>query len=52
MSYDHIELNFYLNGKPIGGPVMGIKGTVYPVLYGNYFQTKKYSNVLTSLKKK
>ncbi|XP_060813670.1 SPRY domain-containing protein 7 [Bombus pascuorum] len=33
VSYDHIELNFYLNGKPIGAPVMGIKGTVYPVLY-------------------
>ncbi|PBC27896.1 SPRY domain-containing protein 7 [Apis cerana] len=33
ISYDHIELNFYLNGKPIGTPVMGIKGTVYPVLY-------------------
>ncbi|OAD58046.1 SPRY domain-containing protein 7 [Eufriesea mexicana] len=33
VSYDHIELNFYLNGEPIGTPIMGIKGTVYPVLY-------------------
>ncbi|KOC69876.1 SPRY domain-containing protein 7 [Habropoda laboriosa] len=33
VSYDHIELNFYLNGKSMDSPVMGIKGTVYPVLY-------------------
>lgn len=33
ISYDHIELNFYLNGKSMDAPVMGIKGTVYPVLY-------------------
>ncbi|CAK9807239.1 SPRY domain-containing protein 7 [Anthophora quadrimaculata] len=33
ISYDHIELNFYLNGKSMDSPVMGIKGTVYPVLY-------------------
>lgn len=34
ISYDHIELNFYLNGKSLEAPVMGIKGTTYPVLYG------------------
>ncbi|XP_003699588.1 SPRY domain-containing protein 7 [Megachile rotundata] len=33
ISYDHIELNFYLNGKSMDAPVMGIKGTVFPVLY-------------------
>lgn len=33
VSYDHIELNFYLNGKSLEAPVMGIKGTVYPILY-------------------
>ncbi|XP_012256098.2 SPRY domain-containing protein 7 isoform X1 [Athalia rosae] len=33
ISYDHIELNFYLNGKLLEAPVMGIKGTIYPVLY-------------------
>lgn len=35
VSYDHIELNFYLNGKSLEAPVTGIKGTTYPVLYGN-----------------
>ena len=33
-SYDHIELNFFLNGQSLHCPVTGIKGTVYPVLYG------------------
>ncbi|XP_033210873.1 SPRY domain-containing protein 7 [Belonocnema kinseyi] len=33
ISFDHIELNFYLNGKPLDAPIMGLKGTVYPVLY-------------------
>jgi len=33
VSYDHIELNFFLNGKSLDAPVMGIKGTTYPVLY-------------------
>lgn len=34
ISYDHIELNFYLNGKNLEVPVLNIKGTVYPSLYG------------------
>ena len=33
-TYDHVELNFYLNGVNLNCPVLGIKGTVYPVLYG------------------
>ena len=33
-SYDHVELNFFLNGQSLHCPVTGIKGTVYPVLYG------------------
>ncbi|XP_074657677.1 SPRY domain-containing protein 7-like [Tubulanus polymorphus] len=33
LTYDHIELNFYLNGKALHCPVTGIKGTFYPVLY-------------------
>lgn len=33
VSYDHIELNFYINGKSTETPIIGIKGTVYPVLY-------------------
>ena len=37
LAYDHVELNFYLNGKPLSCPMMGIKGTVYPVFYGKDF---------------
>ncbi|KAH0568180.1 SPRY domain-containing protein 7 [Cotesia glomerata] len=33
VSFDHIELNFYINGKNINAPVMGIKSTIYPALY-------------------
>lgn len=33
VAYDHIELNFYLNGKTLDAPIMGVKGTIYPVLY-------------------
>lgn len=38
VAYDHIELNFYLNGKKLDIPVMNIKGTVYPALYGKLFK--------------
>lgn len=34
IAFDHIELNFYLNGKSLDAPIMGVKGTMYPVLYG------------------
>lgn len=33
VSYDHIEMKFYVNGKPLDVSVTGIKGKVYPVLY-------------------
>lgn len=33
-SYDHVELNIYCNGKNLDTPVLGIKGTVFPVFYG------------------
>uniref|UniRef100_A0A0K2V5X2 SPRY domain-containing protein 7 n=1 Tax=Lepeophtheirus salmonis TaxID=72036 RepID=A0A0K2V5X2_LEPSM len=32
-TYDHVELNFYLNGNNLNCPILGIKGTVFPVLY-------------------
>jgi len=32
-TYDHVELNFYLNGQNLNSPVYGIKGTVFPVFY-------------------
>lgn len=34
IAYDHIELNFYLNGKKLDIPVVNVKGTVFPALYG------------------
>ncbi|XP_018056363.1 PREDICTED: SPRY domain-containing protein 7 [Atta colombica] len=33
VSYDHVELNFYLNGESMNAPVTGVKGRIYPVLY-------------------
>ncbi|CAG2068166.1 unnamed protein product, partial [Timema podura] len=33
VAYDHVELNFYINGKSLESPVSGIRGSVYPVLY-------------------
>ena len=40
MTYDHVELNFYLNGESLNCPVYGIKGTVFPVFYGTVFLFK------------
>lgn len=37
IAYDHVELNFYLNGKNLEVPVLGVRGTVYPVLFGEHF---------------
>ena len=34
ITYDHVELNLYLNGKNMHCPASGIRGTVYPVVYG------------------
>ncbi|XP_077280455.1 SPRY domain-containing protein 7 isoform X1 [Temnothorax americanus] len=34
VSYDHIELNFYLNGESMNARIfLGVKGLIYPVLY-------------------
>nr|CAD7204127.1 unnamed protein product [Timema douglasi] len=33
VAYDHVELNFYVNGKSLESPVSGIRGSVYPALY-------------------
>ncbi|CAH0722794.1 unnamed protein product, partial [Brenthis ino] len=33
LAYDHVELNFFLNGKNMEIPVRNIRGTVYPALY-------------------
>lgn len=34
VAYDHVEMNFYLNGKKLDIPVLNIKGTVFPALFG------------------
>jgi len=34
ISYDHVELNFYVNGQSANARFTGIRGTVYPVIYG------------------
>lgn len=34
ISYDHIQLKFYVNGEEIDFPVSNVRGTLYPVLYG------------------
>ncbi|GAB6018912.1 SPRY domain-containing protein 7 [Chamberlinius hualienensis] len=33
ITYDHVELNFFLNGKPLHCPLTGAKGTLYPAVY-------------------
>ncbi|XP_049887161.1 SPRY domain-containing protein 7 [Pectinophora gossypiella] len=33
VAYDHVDLNFFLNGKNMEIPVRNIRGTVYPALY-------------------
>lgn len=34
VSYDHIQLKFYLNGQDLDFAITNVKGTVHPVLYG------------------
>lgn len=34
VSFDHIELNFYINGVCLDAPITGIRGVVYPAIYG------------------
>lgn len=33
VSYDHVELNFFVNGRAANCPVRGIRGKVLPVVY-------------------
>lgn len=39
LTYDHVEMNLYLNGKNMHCPASGIRGTVYPVVYGKILET-------------
>lgn len=53
VAYDHVEMNFYLNGKKLDIPVLNIKGTVYPALFGNvinFFVVVFFFFLLKSLK--
>lgn len=34
IAYDHVDLNFFLNGKNMEIPVRNVRGTVFPALYG------------------
>jgi len=31
-SFDHVELNFFLNGRNLHCPITNIKGTIYPII--------------------
>ncbi|GAB0094817.1 SPRY domain-containing protein 7 [Sergentomyia squamirostris] len=33
VAFDHVELNFYLNGRNLEVPVLNVRGTVYPALF-------------------
>uniref|UniRef100_A0A182QQT5 SPRY domain-containing protein n=1 Tax=Anopheles farauti TaxID=69004 RepID=A0A182QQT5_9DIPT len=33
VAYDHVELNFYLNGKNLNVPVLNVRGSVHPCLF-------------------
>lgn len=50
ISYDHVEVNFFLNGKSLDCPILGVRGTVYPVFYGNNqntFTTTQHNMLIT-----
>jgi len=36
VSYNHIELNFYVNGQNLDCPFTNVKGNVYPAVYGEF----------------
>lgn len=36
ISFDHIQLKFYINGVEVDHSLSNIKGTVYPALYGKF----------------
>ncbi len=42
VTYDHVELNLYLNGKNMHCPASGIRGTVFPIVYGELY----FSNII------
>ncbi|XP_055539993.1 SPRY domain-containing protein 7 isoform X2 [Wyeomyia smithii] len=33
VAYDHVELNFYLNGVNLNVPVLSVRGTVFPCIF-------------------
>lgn len=37
MTYDHEELKFFVNNVLVEPALTGIRGTVYPILFGKFF---------------
>lgn len=40
ISYDHIQLKFYVNGEEVEYAVTNVKGTVCPALYGKHYSVQ------------
>ena len=36
ISYDHVEMKIFINGRPVDASITGVRGTVYPAIYGIY----------------
>lgn len=50
VAYDHIQINFFLNGQNMEIPISNVKGTVFPALYGEFrFIFHQYLNILGML---
>ncbi len=45
MAFDHMEFQYFLNGKNMETVFTGIKGTIYPVFYGK--NDLKHINTIT-----
>lgn len=45
-SFDHVELNFFVNGKALNLPLRGIKGALFPAFYvdGNAILDIEFAN--------
>uniref|UniRef100_A0A9J7ZJM4 SPRY domain-containing protein 7 n=1 Tax=Cyprinus carpio carpio TaxID=630221 RepID=A0A9J7ZJM4_CYPCA len=46
VTYDHVELSLYLNGKNMQCPASGIRGTVFPIVYGCSAETRVLRRLL------
>lgn len=46
VSYDHIQLKFYLNGRELDFAITNVRGTVHPALYGKYLHNQVHLRFL------